>query len=96
MPNATLPLWQHSRSAPERTALYGTADHEWDYATLGGHIAGLAARLRAEAGIMPGDRVLLIAPSTPGSSSAEARKIATLVFLNSGRLDRANWVAGST
>ena len=65
MSNAALPLWEHSRSAPERTALYGTADQEWDYATLGGHIAGLAARLRAEARIMPGDRVLLIAPSTP-------------------------------
>ena len=65
MPNAALPLWQHSRSTPERTALYGTADQEWDYATLGGHIAGIAARLRAEAGVGPGDRVLLIAPSTP-------------------------------
>jgi long-chain acyl-CoA synthetase len=65
MPNAALPLWQHSRSTPERTALYGTADQEWDYATLGGHIADIAARLQAEAGVMPGDRVLLIAPSTP-------------------------------
>src|ERR1700677_1608302 len=65
MPNAALPLWQHSRSTPERTALYGAADQEWDYATLGGHIAGIAARLRAEAGVEPGDRVLLIAPSTP-------------------------------
>jgi long-chain acyl-CoA synthetase len=64
MPNAALPLWQHSRSTPERTALYGTADQEWDYATLGGHTAGIAARLRAE-GVEPGDRVLLIAPSTP-------------------------------
>jgi long-chain acyl-CoA synthetase len=65
MPNAALPLWQHSRSTPERTALYGTQDQEWDYATLGGHVAEIAARLQAEAGIMPGDRVLLIAPSTP-------------------------------
>jgi long-chain acyl-CoA synthetase len=65
MPNAALPLWQHSRSTPERTALYGTADQEWDYAALGGHIARIAAWLRAEAGVEPGDRVLLIAPSTP-------------------------------
>lgn len=65
MPNAALPLWQHSTSTPERTALYGAVDQEWDYATLGGHIAGIAARLRSEAGVEPGDRVLLIAPSTP-------------------------------
>ncbi len=64
MPNAALPLWQHAGSTPERTALYGTADQEWGYGTLGGHIAGIAARL-CEAGIEPGDRVLLIAPTTP-------------------------------
>ena len=64
MPNAALPLWQHSRSNPERPALYGTADQEWSYRTLGGHVARIAARLR-EAGIEPGDRVLLIAPTTP-------------------------------
>jgi len=65
MSNAALPLWQHARSTPVRTALYGAADQEWDYATLGEHVAGIAARLQAEAGIEPGDRVLLIAPSTP-------------------------------
>ena len=65
MPNAALPLWQHARSTPARTALYGAADQEWDYATLAGCVAGIAARLRDEAGIEPGDRVLLIASSTP-------------------------------
>src|SRR5580700_10130712 len=34
--------------------------------------------------------------STPGSSSALARMIFTVVFLSSGRLDRASRVAGST
>jgi len=65
MPNAALPLWQHSRSNPERPALYGAAGREWGYGTLGGHVAGIAARLRHEEGIEPGDRVLLIAPSAP-------------------------------
>ncbi|HXL90244.1 MAG TPA: AMP-binding protein [Streptosporangiaceae bacterium] len=65
MPNAALPLWLHSQSSPGRTALCGTADQEWGYGTLGGHVAGIAAWLRQEAGIEPGDRVLLIAPSTP-------------------------------
>src|SRR5579863_1901689 len=35
-------------------------------------------------------------PSTPGSSSAEANNSFTLVFLYSGKVDRANSVAAST
>src|ERR1700733_7347818 len=65
MPNAALPLWQRSRSNPERTALDGPAARGGSSGPLGGHVAGIAARLRAEAGVEPGDRVLLIAPSTP-------------------------------
>ncbi|SEK52179.1 AMP-binding protein [Streptacidiphilus jiangxiensis] len=64
MSNAAQPLWDHAASAPNRPALLGTAGQRWDYATLRDHVAAFAARLRA-AGIGPGDRVLLVAPSVP-------------------------------
>jgi long-chain acyl-CoA synthetase len=64
MPNAAQPVWDHAASAPDSTALRGTADQRWSYATLRDHTAAVASHLRA-AGIEPGDRVLLIAPSVP-------------------------------
>jgi long-chain acyl-CoA synthetase len=64
MPNAAQPVWDHAASAPDRTALHGTEGQRWSYATLRDHAAAVATRLRA-AGIGPGARVLLIAPSVP-------------------------------
>ncbi|WP_042416716.1 AMP-binding protein [Streptacidiphilus anmyonensis] len=64
MSNAAQPVWDHAAATPDRTALNGTAGQSWTYAALRDHAAAVAARLRA-AGIGPGARVLLIAPSVP-------------------------------
>ncbi|MBF9071953.1 AMP-binding protein [Streptacidiphilus fuscans] len=64
MSNAAQPVWDHAESAPQRTALHGTAGQSWSYAALRDHASTVAARLRA-AGIGAGERVLLIAPSVP-------------------------------
>ncbi|WP_042378152.1 AMP-binding protein [Streptacidiphilus melanogenes] len=64
MTNAAQPVWDHAASAPDRTALYGTGGQSWSYATLRDRARAVASRLRA-AGIGPGARVLLIAPSVP-------------------------------
>ncbi|RAG83434.1 AMP-dependent synthetase [Streptacidiphilus pinicola] len=64
MSNAAQPVWDHAASAPDRTALLGTAGQRWSYAALRDRAAAVATRLRA-AGVGAGDRVLLIAPSVP-------------------------------
>ncbi|MEY9848744.1 long-chain fatty acid--CoA ligase [Streptacidiphilus sp. MAP5-3] len=64
MSNAAQPVWDHAESAPQRTALHGTAGQRWSYAALRDNASAVATRLRA-AGIGAGERVLLIAPSVP-------------------------------
>jgi long-chain acyl-CoA synthetase len=68
MSNAAQAAWDHASTTPDRIALRG-AGNRWSYATLRERVAAVAARL-AEAGIAPGDRVLLIAPSVPEFAGA--------------------------
>jgi long-chain acyl-CoA synthetase len=68
MSNAAQALWGHASSTPDRVALRGAAE-PWTYAKLRERAAAVGARLR-EAGIGPGDRVLLVAPSVPEFAGA--------------------------
>ncbi|HEY6757923.1 MAG TPA: AMP-binding protein [Baekduia sp.] len=68
MSNAAQAVWDHATADPERVALRGAAA-PWTYGRLRERAAAVTARLR-DAGIAPGDRVLLIAPSVPEFAGA--------------------------
>ena len=68
MSNAAQAAWDHATNEPGRVALRG-AGEPWTYGRLRDHAAAVAARLR-DAGIQPGDRVLLVAPSVPEFAGA--------------------------
>ena len=68
MPNAAQAVWDHASSTPDRVALRG-AREPWAYDKLRERAAAVAGRLR-DAGIAPGDRVLLVAPSVPEFAGA--------------------------
>jgi len=68
MSNAAQAAWDHATADPDRVALRG-AGEPWSYATLRERAAAVAGALRA-AGIAPGDRVLLVAPSVPEFAGA--------------------------
>jgi long-chain acyl-CoA synthetase len=68
MSNAAQAAWGHASSTPDRIALRGPGE-PWTYGMLRDRAAAVAARLR-EAGIAPGDRVLLVAPSVPEFAGA--------------------------
>src|SRR3954452_17533589 len=68
MSNAAQAAWDHAASEPGRVALRG-AGEPWTYGRLREHAAAVAARLR-DAGVVPGDRVLLVAPSVPEFAGA--------------------------
>jgi long-chain acyl-CoA synthetase len=56
-------VWDRASSDPGRLALRG-ADEPWTYERLCQRAAAVASRL-SDAGVRPGDRVLLVAPSVP-------------------------------
>ncbi|MFW0785891.1 AMP-binding protein [Gordonia sp. CPCC 206044] len=63
MPNLLDPVSRHAHLAPESVAVRG--DHpNWSYSSLHARCLRYAGRLRM-AGVVPGDRVLLAAPSVP-------------------------------
>jgi long-chain acyl-CoA synthetase len=68
MSNAAEPVWGHASATPDRIALRG-AGEAWTYAMLRDRAAAVAGCL-LEAGIEPGDRVLLVAPSVPEFAGA--------------------------
>src|SRR4051794_35839142 len=68
MSNAAQAAWDHAASEPGRVALRG-AGEPWTYGRLRERAAAVGARLR-EAGVGPGDRVLLVAPSVPEFAGA--------------------------
>src|SRR5690242_14743360 len=68
MSNAAQAAWDHAVAQPGRVALRGTGE-PWSYGRLRDHAAAVAARLR-DAGVRPGDRVLLVAPSVPEFAGA--------------------------
>ncbi|HEY4095756.1 MAG TPA: long-chain fatty acid--CoA ligase [Baekduia sp.] len=68
MSNAAQAVWDHASSTPDRVALRGDGE-PWTYARLRERAAAVAGRLR-DAGIAPGDRVLLVAPSVPEFAGA--------------------------
>src|SRR4051794_8307771 len=68
MSNAAQAAWDHAAATPDRVALRGTGE-PWTYGRLREHAAAVAARLR-DAGVSPGDRVLLVAPSVPEFAGA--------------------------
>jgi len=68
MSNAAQAAWDHAVADPDRVALRG-AGEPWTYGRLRDHAAAIAARLR-DAGVRPGDRVLLVAPSVPEFAGA--------------------------
>ena len=68
MSNAAQAAWDHGTAEPDRIALHG-AGTPWTYGLLRERAAAVAARLRA-AGVGPGDRVLLVAPSVPEFAGA--------------------------
>jgi long-chain acyl-CoA synthetase len=68
MSNAAQAAWDHGTADPDRIALRG-AGAPWTYGRLRERAAAVAARLRA-AGVGPGDRVLLVAPSVPEFAGA--------------------------
>jgi long-chain acyl-CoA synthetase len=68
MSNAAQAAWDHASSTPDRVALRG-AGEPWTYGKLRDRAAAVAGRLR-EAGIGPGDPVLLVAPSVPEFAGA--------------------------
>ncbi|MGI5200339.1 AMP-binding protein [Spirillospora sp. CA-108201] len=63
MPNVAQAAWEHARTHPDRIALRGTAG-AWTYGVLRERSAVYTGALVA-AGVRPGDRVLLCAPSVP-------------------------------
>src|SRR3954454_11561063 len=68
MSNAAQAARDHAASEPDRVALRG-AGEPWTYGRVREHAAAVAARLR-DAGVGPGDRVLLVAPSVPEFAGA--------------------------
>jgi long-chain acyl-CoA synthetase len=68
MSNAAQAAWDHASADPDRVALRG-AGAPWTYGRLRANAARVAARL-ADAGVRPGDRVLLVAPSVPEFAGA--------------------------
>lgn len=68
MVNVAEAVWAHARSAGGRVALRGSGE-PWTYRTLRDRAASVAGRLR-DAGVRPGDRVLLVAPSVPEFAGA--------------------------
>ncbi len=60
--------WTQADTTPERIALR-CADEQWSYARLRERIAAVGGALQA-AGVAPGDRVLLVAPSVPEFAAA--------------------------
>src|SRR5699024_10406325 len=62
MTNAINALWTHAEHQGERVALR-EGDRSWTYEELRQRIAAYARRL-SEAGIEPGERVLLVAPTS--------------------------------
>jgi long-chain acyl-CoA synthetase len=68
MSNAAQAAWDHAAATPDRIALRG-AGEPWTYGRLREHAAAVGARLR-DAGVQPGDRVLLVAPSVPEFAGA--------------------------
>jgi long-chain acyl-CoA synthetase len=68
MSNAAQAAWDHAINDPERVALRG-AGEPWTYGKLRERAAAVAARLQ-EAGVEPGDRILLVAPSVPEFAGA--------------------------
>ncbi len=63
MSNAAQATWDHATNEPDRVAVRG-AGEPWTYGRLRDTAATVAGALR-DAGITPGDRVLLICPSVP-------------------------------
>src|SRR3954451_23943208 len=68
MSNAAQAAWDHAASEPDRVALRG-AGAPWTYGRVREQAAAVAARLR-DAGVGPGGRVLLVAPSGPEFAGA--------------------------
>jgi long-chain acyl-CoA synthetase len=68
MSNAAQAAWEHGIADPERVAIRGTGD-PWTYGRLRERAGTVAALLR-QAGVGPGDRVLLVAPSVPEFAGA--------------------------
>src|SRR3954468_16106849 len=68
MPNAAQAAWDHGIADPDRIAIRG-AGEPWTYGQLRERAATVGALLR-EAGVQPGDRVLLVAPSVPEFAGA--------------------------
>jgi long-chain acyl-CoA synthetase len=68
MANVARIPWAHADGMPDRVALRGTSQ-PWTYARLRERIAALAGALH-EAGLSPGGRVLLVAPSVPEFAAA--------------------------
>jgi long-chain acyl-CoA synthetase len=68
MANVAQAIWDRAASDPERVALRGTGA-PWTYGRLRERAAAVASRLR-EAGVGPGDRVLLVAPPVPEFAGA--------------------------
>ena len=68
MSNAAQAAWDHAIADPDRVALRG-AGEPWTYGRVRDHAAQVAALLR-DAGVEPGDRVLLVAPSVPEFAGA--------------------------
>src|SRR4051794_23389219 len=68
MSNAAQAAWDHAGADPERVAIRGDGT-PWTYGMLRERAAAMAGRLRA-AGVRPGDRVLLVAPSVPEFAGA--------------------------
>ncbi len=68
MPNVAEAAWTHARTDPDRIAIRGAGD-PWTYGDLQQRSAAFAGAVAA-AGIVPGDRVLLSAPSVPEFAAA--------------------------
>jgi long-chain acyl-CoA synthetase len=68
MSNAAQAAWDHAAAEPGRIALRG-AGEPWTYGRLVETARAVAARLR-DAGVKPGDRILLVAPSVPEFAGA--------------------------
>src|SRR3954447_6289908 len=63
MTNIAIQPWRHAAATPDRTAVIGSG-RTWSYADVRDRTARVAGALHA-AGIAPGDRVLVVAPSVP-------------------------------
>lgn len=68
MGNVVQAIWDHAERDPDRDALVGDAS-SWSYGRLRERASAVASRL-IDAGIGPGDRVLLVAPSRPEFAGA--------------------------